>query len=151
VSAIRSHKARQAAERLADPYLWVDLGLVFTGKHGRYLDPDQFGTAFSQTCKRVLGEHWMPHETRHSFITLALDADMPVQDVAAVVGHAKVSTTLDIYNHTTTKAKARVTSVMAGVLGIDDEDDEVREARELKQGAEYRAKLAAMSPDERGA
>ncbi len=39
------------------------------------------------------------HHTRHTYATLALSAGQPVHAVAAVLGHARTSTTLDTYAH----------------------------------------------------
>lgn len=39
------------------------------------------------------------HELRHAFATLLLDDNVPVNTVQAWLGHAKASTTLDIYGH----------------------------------------------------
>lgn len=42
-----------------------------------------------------------PHGLRHSAITNALNAGVPIEVVQAMAGHASLTTTLDIYNHLT--------------------------------------------------
>jgi integrase len=39
------------------------------------------------------------HHLRHTYATLALGAGVPVHVVSKVLGHARASTTLDIYAH----------------------------------------------------
>ena len=46
VDALREHRARQAAERLAAGPAWQDSGLVFTTAHGTPIEP------------RNLNRHW---------------------------------------------------------------------------------------------
>lgn len=40
-----------------------------------------------------------PHDLRHTFATLALRRGVPVEVVSKVLGHARVSITLDVYRH----------------------------------------------------
>ena len=74
LDALREHRARQAAERLAAGPAWQDSGLVFTTAHGTPMEP------------RNLNRHWyalrtrcgLPgvrlHDLRHTCVTLLLDA-----------------------------------------------------------------------------
>jgi integrase len=64
--ALRTHKAKQTAERSVAGPDWQDTGLVFTTPLGSAVDPDNFRHRFSRlTTKAGLG-HWHPHELRHS-------------------------------------------------------------------------------------
>ena len=70
VDALREHRSRQAADRLAAGPAWVDSGLVFTTAHGTPIEP------------RNLNRHWygvrdragLPavrlHDLRHTCVTL---------------------------------------------------------------------------------
>jgi integrase len=40
-----------------------------------------------------------PHDLRHTAVTLMLHRGMPVEVVSKVLGHSKVSITLDVYRH----------------------------------------------------
>lgn len=40
-----------------------------------------------------------PHDLRHPYATLALRRGVPVEVVSKVLGHARVSITLDVYRH----------------------------------------------------
>lgn len=59
-----------------------------------------------------------PHALRAAFVTAALDAGVPVEDVAAAVGHAHISTTLR-YDR---RRKQRKTGAFRAVSGLVAED-----------------------------
>lgn len=40
-----------------------------------------------------------PHDLRHTYATLALRRGVPVEVVSKILGHARVSITLDVYRH----------------------------------------------------
>jgi integrase len=39
------------------------------------------------------------HGLRHSFVALAISQGVHVKDISEQLGHAKISTTMDIYGH----------------------------------------------------
>jgi integrase len=57
------------------------------------------------------------HHTRHSYATIALGAGVPVHVVCKVLGHAKPSTTLDIYAHVLQAHQAAATDAMQRLFG----------------------------------
>ncbi len=99
LDALREHRARQAAERLAAGPDWQDSGLVFTTAHGTPIEP------------RNLNRHWyslrdragLPgvrlHDLRHTCVTLLLDAGVPPHIVQAIAGHSGIQVTMTIYAH----------------------------------------------------
>ena len=100
VEALRSHRARQAREKLRLGTLWQDNGLVF---------PTTTGTTMSGT--NLLGRHFKPllkkaelpavrlHDLRHTCATILLMAGKHPKYVQELLGHANISITLDTYSH----------------------------------------------------
>ncbi len=100
VEALRSHRARQAQEKLRLGSLWQDNGLVF---------PTTTGTTMSGT--NLLGRHFKPllkraelpavrlHDLRHTCATILLMAGKHPKYVQELLGHANISITLDTYSH----------------------------------------------------
>ncbi|WP_119068246.1 site-specific integrase [Rubrobacter indicoceani] len=98
--ALKSHKRRQAEERLAAGTLWKDQDLVF---------PTTVGTPTSAT--NLLGRHFKPllkeaelpnarlHDLRHTCATVLLIAGKHPKYVQELLGHASISITLDTYSH----------------------------------------------------
>ncbi len=98
--ALRSHRARQAKEKLRLGSLWQDNRLVF---------PTTTGTTMSGT--NLLGRHFKPllkkaglpdirlHDLRHTCDTILLMAGKHPKYVQELRGHANISITLDNYSH----------------------------------------------------
>lgn len=62
-----------------------------------------YRTHFTKICQELnLGEH-VPHDTRHTFITMCSNAEIPEIIVKHIVGHSTArNITQDIYTHKTT-------------------------------------------------
>jgi integrase len=118
VQALHEHEKRQEAERLS-AYRWHETGYVFVNTIGRPVEPSQFNArVFDKACAKAEIGHWKPHESRHSFISLSIEARIPIDVVSAMARHANIKTTLDVYNHVRPEAKAQGAAVIAAVLGI---------------------------------
>lgn len=57
------------------------------------------------------------HDLRHAFATMLLDAGVPLNAVQAELGHAKASTTSDIYGHRGERGRSMVAEVGQRELG----------------------------------
>jgi integrase len=116
VAVLRTHRKRQATERMASP-IWHDLDLVFTNEIGEPIRP----TTFSRTWKRLAIEAGVtpltPHPgARHGWATLALQAGVPMKVVQEQLGHASLAITGDIYSHVSEDlARDAIEKVMAAV------------------------------------
>lgn len=78
----------------------------------------------------TLGTHLPPgaprfHDLRHSYATWLISAGVPINDVAAILGHTKPTTTLSIYVHHTEDRFQRVREALADFVltSEPDEDD----------------------------
>ncbi|MGO3040518.1 tyrosine-type recombinase/integrase [Corynebacterium variabile] len=58
------------------------------------------------------------HDLRDFYASALIAAGSPASEVQAAMGHAKASTTLDIYTHLWPKADARIRDAAAGVLDL---------------------------------
>lgn len=99
VGVLRSHRARQAAERLAAGPSWSESGLVFTTPVGTPIDPSNFRRQFDKVCAKAGLVGWHPHELRHSAASIMLAAGVPLEVVSRVLGHASIRITADVYGH----------------------------------------------------
>jgi integrase len=98
--ALRAHRARQNAERLALGEARREHGFVFTGVLGEPLR----GT-------HLLERHFLPllarlglpaarwHDLRHTFVSLAVGQGVPITMISHMLGHSSVSMTADVYAH----------------------------------------------------
>ena len=63
------------------------------------LDPAALCTAITRACTATGTPHWSPHDLRHRRISLLVLRGTPIPRVAAYVGHARGSMTIDTYAH----------------------------------------------------
>jgi len=115
VVALKEHKAAQKRERLASP-AWTETGYVFTTGLGTPLDPRNVAKQFESNCLKAKIGKWHPHELRHSAATLMLATGTPLQVVSAVLGHASIRITGDVYGHVLDPQRQDAADALAGVL-----------------------------------
>jgi integrase len=79
--------------------VWAPLGFVFATNKGTQLDAANVRRAFRHVCERAGLESaaWTPRELRHSFVSLLSDADVPVEEIARLVGHSSTTVTETVY------------------------------------------------------
>lgn len=99
VDALRAHRLRQVAERLAAGGLWHEGNLVFRTEVGTALDPSNVRRAVSRLGRRAGIEHLHPHLLRHSTASLLSAAGVPLESIADVLGHKSANVTAAVYRH----------------------------------------------------
>ena len=98
VDALRAHKERQAAERLAEGGQWNEHDLVFATRTGGALDAANVRREFKAVCRAAgIEGQWTPRELRHSFVSLMSSSGVPVEEIARLAGHANTRTTEVVY------------------------------------------------------
>jgi len=128
VAALREHREAQDRERLEAGRARVGTGAVFATVLGDWTHPDNLKRAVESVVlwsdpARLEEKVWKgvprekraalmaavrageklpaisPHDLRHTYATLALRRGVAVEVVSKVLGHARVSITLDVYRH----------------------------------------------------
>jgi integrase len=100
VKALDAQRKRQQTEQ-QHTEIWLDHhdGLVFTGPLGTPIAGTQLRTKF----EKILQDAGLPairiHDLRHSCASYLLGRGVPIHIVSALLGHSRVSTTLDVYSH----------------------------------------------------
>jgi len=91
--------------------------MVFTTPIGTAVDPDNLTKAYKALLKGagLRDQHF--HDLRHTAATLMLRDGLPVQEVSAVLGHFKTSTTLNVHLHVLPGANYRAATAMERLLG----------------------------------
>ena len=70
-------------------------GPIFLGANGHRMDRDAADRTVKRLAKRAgITKRISPHSLRHSFITAALDAGVPLRDVQEAASHADPRTTM---------------------------------------------------------
>ncbi len=99
ISALRAHRKRQAEARLAAGPLWQDNGLIFPTGIGTPLDPRGLGIDYDRMIEKSELPRIRLHDLRHTFATIGLGQGVHPKVMSDMLGHSKVSLTLDVYSH----------------------------------------------------
>jgi site-specific recombinase XerD len=98
VDALKTHKAKHAADRLAAGQLWQETRLVFCTSIGTGLDAANVRRQFRGVAERAgLTESWTPRELRHSFVSLMSANGVSIEAISRLVGHAGTTVTEAVY------------------------------------------------------
>ncbi len=73
--------------------------LIFSDHEGKPLLPDTISHAWAKLVKRAGLEHIRFHDARHTHASLLLKQSVHPKIVQERLGHATISTTLDLYSH----------------------------------------------------
>lgn len=98
-AALQAHKKRQLEEKVRFGPSYEDTEQVFTSEGGGLLYPWKSTRAFNGLLKRAGLEGFRFHDLRHTAATLALLEGVSAKVVQEMLGHAKISQTLDTYSH----------------------------------------------------
>lgn len=118
VDALRTHRRRQAEEKLAAGPDYTDHGLIFADDHGEPL-------VWSEVCRL----HWKglltqadlpqirPYDLRHSCASLLLAQGVNPKIVAERLGHSTITLTLDTYSAVLPGLQEEATERLGAMLG----------------------------------
>lgn len=82
-------------------------GFVLTGSSEHYVEPRNYQYHFKEILKRNKVKKYKFHTLRHTFATNCIEAGMDIKSLSEILGHADVSITLNIYVHSSDKAKRK--------------------------------------------
>lgn len=99
VEALRAHRARQNARRLALGPAWVDGGWVFDNGTGKRLHGESARARFEAAQRAAGVPRITPHGLRHSGATMEARAGVPIHVLQHRLGHASPLMTAGTYSH----------------------------------------------------
>jgi integrase len=107
--ALKSHRTRQATERLAAGPLWCnEWNLVSTTEFGKPIDPDNYRHKLGKLAEDAGIGHIGTHVLRHSAGSSLFALGIPMKVISEVLGHSNTRTTEDIYVHVRDAARMEV-------------------------------------------
>lgn len=117
IAALRRHRVAQAEERLRAGPLWEDDGLVFANTVGK---PVEAGNVLRRSFWPLLEKAGLPHirfhDLRHSAATLLMSKGVHPKVVSEMLGHSKISITLDLYSHTVPAMHQEAAEAMDAIM-----------------------------------
>jgi integrase len=118
VEALRSHRKRQAEEKLRVGSLYQDQGLVFAGEGGRLINPSNLRQrSFIPLLKRAGLPRITFHDLRHTYASLLFQKNVHPKIVSDTLGHASVAITIDTYSHMLPGMGGEAVDAMGEALG----------------------------------
>jgi len=94
--ALLGQMARQAESQAAMGSAWPGTDLVFTTRTGRPVEPRNLVRSFRRICEDHKIRIITVHHLRHTVGSLLKDLGVPARDAQAILGHTRISTTLEI-------------------------------------------------------
>ena len=107
---------RQNRQRETAGEFWEETGYVFTNGNGRPIDSDLVSHDFIRIVRKADLPRITFHGLRHSYATLLLAGKVHPKVAQELLGHASVSTTLDIYSHVLPGIREDAITVLDGVV-----------------------------------
>jgi integrase len=116
LQALREHRVRQNEQRLKLGEAWQDHGLVFPTEVGTPVNARNLYREYDALCQKAGVPDISIHGIRHSAATLAIASGQDIRTVADLLGHARTSTTSDIYAHALPHRKVELVHALAALL-----------------------------------
>jgi len=91
--------------------------LVFTTRTGRPIEPRNFVRSFRRICDGDKIRLIKVHHVRHMVGSLLKDLGVPARDAQTILGHTRISTTLEIYTDTDEQARRDALARLQSLLG----------------------------------
>ncbi|WP_026883471.1 site-specific integrase [Clostridium akagii] len=122
ISLLREYKLWQNGVKTDLGNLWIDKNMIFTAENGDYIFPSTISKWFLKFIRKhnkaITNDisipeddkrNYMLHEVnfhglRHTSATLLINQNTDISTVSKRLGHARTSTTMDIYSHALQKA-----------------------------------------------
>ncbi|MDD4564646.1 MAG: tyrosine-type recombinase/integrase [Eubacteriales bacterium] len=116
MKALKSYKIWQEEKKLGLGDKWQDNGYLFTRWNGEPMRPDTVSDWFRKFVKMTDLPPISLHSLRHTSATLQIMNGIPVRTVSARLGHAKTSTTSNIYSHAIQSLDAKAAEVLDDII-----------------------------------
>ncbi len=99
---------------------WQPTDLVFVTRTGHPIEPRNLVRSFRRICDNNDIRVIKVHHLRHTVGSLLKDLGVPARDAQTILGHTRISTTLEIYTDTDEQARRDALGKLHDLL--DDED-----------------------------
>lgn len=114
VAFLQRHK-----EKLEKDGLYRPDGPVFPSKNGNYIWPRNFNRIYEKLRDDLGLKDVNLHALRHTFASRLLELGEEMRVIQELLGHAKISTTADIYTHVVERMKRQAVDKLDEVLGAE--------------------------------
>lgn len=116
ISTLSAHRHNQIEQRLMAT-TWEDHNLVFTSLTGKHTWDSSVRYQFKVFLRKLGLPEMHPHDLRHNIATALIAAGVPMKTVQNLLGHAKLSTTMDLYGHVSPEMKQSAADEVDRIFG----------------------------------
>lgn len=113
---LKQYRAWYFELQLVNGDQWKNSDFVFVQSDGSPMSPDSITSWLGDFSKRHELPHINPHAFRHTMASVLINSGKDVVAVSKRLGHAKVSTTTDIYSHIIKQADEQASDCLADVM-----------------------------------
>ena len=128
LESLKSHRIRQASDRLRAGESWHDLDLVFCSESGEPLHRSEMSRQFTLLLKRTSVAHHRLYDCRHTAASLLLAQGVAPRVVMETLGHSSYSLTMDTYAHVYASALRDAAAAIDRVLAPQEPASPVRDS-----------------------
>ncbi len=96
---LQEHQERQRIEKVSTGERWQEQGMIFASATGTPVDQRNLHRDYKAILRKAQLSEIRFHDLRHTAASLMLNRGIPALVVSKILGHAKTSTTLDLYGH----------------------------------------------------
>lgn len=97
LQALKRQQLKQNKQKLKAGQHWQESGAIFTTEIGTRIFPSNVYHMYSRSLKNSDLRYVRFHDLRHTVAVLALDGQVPVEQISRLLGHSTISVTMDIY------------------------------------------------------
>ena len=97
LQALKRQQIKQHKQKLKAGQIWQESGAVFTTELGTRIFPSNVYHMYSRSLKNSNIRYVRFHDLRHTVAVLALDGQVPLEQISRLLGHSTISITMDIY------------------------------------------------------
>lgn len=115
IALLRELRTEQKEQRLLMGDRWHENDYIFKRDDGQPMRPDSITQWLSKFADRHGLQHINPHAFRHTAASVMIVNGTDIVTVSKMLGHAKVSTTEDIYSHVIEDSKQQASNGLADV------------------------------------
>lgn len=101
-------------DKLHEKIKYKKRGLIFKNSKGDYIREHEYQKLW-ETYQEETETDFTAHQLRHGFTTMLIEAGTPFEVAQYILGHAQISTTMDIYAQLREKRKKDVFSKLHGI------------------------------------
>ena len=115
LSLLREYRLTQEEKRIERGDKWEDNDYILRQENGKPMHPDSITGWLRSFSERHGLPHINPHAFRHTAASVMIVEGTDIVTISKMLGHAKVSTTEDIYSHVIEESKEQAGNALANV------------------------------------